>query len=130
MFVLGCSFYGFPFWACITFYFVFENQNEWSDKKIMKHFLWLCVLVISRTCLSRTSEFTLELPECQRIPCSKQAQNLKFKWLQLDRTHNHLVHKRTLNYSANQAKWLSCVVSTYLHSAFDCMFLSCHIRVA
>ena len=42
------------------------------------------------------------------------------------RTHNHLVHKRTLNHLAKLAKWLSCVVSTYLYGAFDCMFLSCH----
>ena len=41
------------------------------------------------------------------------------------RTHNHLVHKRTLNHLAKLAKWLSCVVSTYLYGAFDCMFLSC-----
>ena len=27
------------------------------------------------------------------------------------------------------AKWLSCVVGTYLYGAFDCMFLSCHIHV-
>ena len=45
------------------------------------------------------------------------------------RTHNHLVHKRTLNHLAKLAKWLSCVVSTYLYGAFDCMFLSCHVRV-
>ena len=24
----------------------------------------------------------------------------------------------------------SCVVSTYLHGVFDCMFLSCHVRVS
>ena len=35
------------------------------------------------------------------------------------RTHNHLVRKRTLNHLAELAKWLSCVVSTYLHGAFD-----------
>ena len=44
-------------------------------------------------------------------------------------THSHLVHKWTLNYLAKKAKWLRCVVSTYLSSAFDCMFLSCHICV-
>ena len=44
-------------------------------------------------------------------------------------TYNHLVHKRTLNHLAKLTKWLSCVVSTYLYGAFDCMFLSCHIRV-
>ena len=43
--------------------------------------------------------------------------------------HNHLVCKWTLNHLAKMAKWLSCVVSTYLYIAFDCIFLSCHIRV-
>ena len=46
------------------------------------------------------------------------------------RTHNYLVHKRTLNHLAKLARWLSCVVSIYLYSAFDCMFLSCHVRVS
>ena len=40
------------------------------------------------------------------------------------RTHNHLVHKRTLNHLAKLAKWLS----TYLYGAFDCMLLSCHVE--
>ena len=43
-------------------------------------------------------------------------------------THNHLVYRRTLNHLAKLVKWLSCVVSTYLYGAFDCMFLSCHVR--
>ena len=34
------------------------------------------------------------------------------------RTHNHLVHKRTLNHLAKLDKWLSCVVSTYLYLSF------------
>ena len=46
------------------------------------------------------------------------------------RTHNYLVRKRTLNHLAKLAKWLSCVVSTYLCGAFDCMFLSYHVRVS
>ena len=45
-------------------------------------------------------------------------------------TQNHLVCKRTLNHFAKRAKWLSCVVSTYLYGTFDCMFLSCHVRVS
>ena len=32
-------------------------------------------------------------------------------------THNHLVRKQTLNHLAKLAKWLSCVVSTYLYGA-------------
>ena len=39
------------------------------------------------------------------------------------RTQNHLVRKRTLNHLAKLAKWLSCVLSSYLYVAFDCMFL-------
>ena len=46
------------------------------------------------------------------------------------RTYNHLVLKETFNHLAKLAMWLSCVLSTYLHSAFDCMFLSCHVRVS
>ena len=46
------------------------------------------------------------------------------------RTHNHLVPKRTLNNLAKVAKWLSCVMSTYLYGAFDCMLLSCHVRLS
>ena len=37
------------------------------------------------------------------------------------RNHNHLVRKRTLNHLPKLAKWLSCVVSTYLYDEFDCM---------
>ena len=44
-------------------------------------------------------------------------------------TNNHLVRKRILNHLAKLAKWLSSVVSTYLYGAFDCMFLSCHVRI-
>ena len=46
----------------------------------------------------------LQLPECQGNPCSKQARNLKFKWLQQNSNHNHFVRKRTLNQL--QTKWL------------------------
>ena len=45
------------------------------------------------------------------------------------RTHNHLVCKRTPNHLAKLAKWLSWVMSTYQYGPFDCMFLSCHVRV-
>ena len=45
------------------------------------------------------------------------------------RTHNHLVRKRTLNHLPKLSKWLSFAVSTYLYGSFDCVFLSCHVRV-
>ena len=45
-------------------------------------------------------------------------------------THIHLARKWTLNHLAKLAKYLSCVVSTYLYGAFDCMFLLCHVSVS
>ena len=44
-------------------------------------------------------------------------------------THNHLVHKRTLKHLAKLAKWLSCVVSTYLYGAFDRMSITVDLTV-
>ena len=35
------------------------------------------------------------------------------------RLHNHLVCKRTLNFSAKLDKWLICVLSTYLYGTSD-----------
>ena len=59
------------------------------------------------------------------------AQNRREIWSLSDckwtRTHNQLVHKRRLNYLTKLAKWLSCVMNTYLRGAFDCMFFSCHV---
>ena len=46
------------------------------------------------------------------------------------RTYNHLVRKRTLNHLAKMVKLLSYVVSAYLYGAFDCMLLSCHVRIS
>ena len=46
------------------------------------------------------------------------------------RTHKHLLHKQTLNHLDKLAKWLSSAVSTYPYGTFDCMFLSCHVRVS
>ena len=40
------------------------------------------------------------------------------------------VCRGTLNHLAKLAKWLSCIVSTYLYGAFDCMSLSCHVQVS
>ena len=46
------------------------------------------------------------------------------------RTQNQLLRKRMLNHLAKLTKWLRCVLSTYLHGPFDCMFLSCHVRIS
>ena len=51
-----------------------------------KYFYVRCIWLYVLSCHARVSEWiqTLQLPECQRNPCSKQTWNLKFKWLQLE----------------------------------------------
>ena len=46
------------------------------------------------------------------------------------RTHNHLVHKRTVDYFSKLVKWMTCILSSSLYGAFDGMFLSCHVQVS
>ena len=84
------------------------------------------------SCHVRISKWihTLKLRECQETPCSKQARNLKFKWLKLDPNPEPSVRKRTLNNLLKLTNLFSCVLSTYLRGPFDCMFLSCHIRIS
>ena len=48
----------------------------------------------------------------------------------LSRTQNHSLSKRTLNHFEQLTKWYSCLLSTYLYRAIECMFLSCHVSVS
>ena len=45
------------------------------------------------------------------------------------RTHDQLICKRTLKYFVKLAKWLSCVVSTYLYGMLLCVFIMSHTRL-
>ena len=44
--------------------------------------------------------------------------------------HFYTATASALNHLAKLAKWLSCVVSTYLYGTFDSMFLSCLVRIS
>ena len=65
--------------------------------------------------LIQVSEVNSEPSQTNKIGILSKIVN-GLKWLQLD--------------SAKLAKWLSCVLSTNLYGAFDCMFLSCYVRVS
>ena len=90
--------------------------------------IWLYVTIMSRTSFRVNPHSMVCLNVKERFSSSR-----RHIWSLSDsskiRTHNHLVCKRTINHLAKLAKWLSCVVSTYLCGAFDCM-LSCHVRVS
>ena len=83
-------------------------------------------------CDVRFSEW-IHTPSCLNVK-ELLARNRREIWSLSDRnwtwTQNHLVRKRTLNHLAKLVKWLSCVLTTYLSRAFDCMLLSCDLRVS
>ena len=93
--------------------------------KVMTSSAWLYVIIMSCT----SFRVNLHSIVCLNVK-ELLARSRRHIWSLSDsngiRTHNHLVRKRTLNHLAKLAKWLSCVVSTYLYGAFDCM-LSCHV---
>ena len=92
-------------------------KNKFSDRPILvcetiERVPNLTLNCMFLSCHVRVSQWihTLWLPECQGTPYSKQTQNLKFKWLNGTRTHNHVVRKRTLNHLAKLAKVVWVVV--------------------
>ena len=62
------------------------------------------------------------------------AWNMHHMWSSSDSNETQNRHKlarnRKLNHLAKLVKWLACVASTYLYRAFDCMFLSCDVRIS
>ena len=90
---------------------------------------WLYVIIMSQTSCGVNPHSIVCLNIKELLAWSRciiwSLSDSKLIW-----THNHLVHKWMLNYLAKLAKWLSCVVSTCMDGAFDCMLLSCHVQVS
>ena len=118
-------------------YFVNEHSTIWQNWPNDWAVLWvlICMLHLIVCFYPVTYEFDSEstLYSCLNVKELLARSRRHICWTLSDcngtRTDNHLVRKRTLNHLAKLAKWLSCAVSTYLYGAFDCMFLSCHVRV-
>ena len=119
-----------------TTYFVNEHSTIWPNWPNEWALLWVLICTVHLiVCFYHiTYEFEIEstLYGCLNVK-ELLARSRRHIWRLSDcsgtRNHNHLVRKGTLNHLAKLAKWLSCAVSTYLYGAFDCMFLSCHVRV-
>ena len=90
--------------------------------------IWMYALVMSRTRF-RVNPYSIVSWMSRNTLLETVARNRRDIWSSSDcnwtRTQNQLIRKQTLTYLAKLAKWLSCVVSTYLNGAFDCIFLSC-----
>ena len=119
-----------------TTYFVNEHSTIWPNWPNAWAVLWVLICTVHLiVCFDHvTYEFESEstLYSCLNVK-KLLARSRRHIWRLSEcngtRTNKHLVHKRKLNDLAKPAKWFSCVVSTYLYGAFDCMFLWCHVRV-
>ena len=119
-----------------TTYFVNEHSTIWPNWPNDWAVLWVltCMVHLTECFYHVTYEFDSEstLYSCLNVK-ELLARNRRHIWRLSDcngtRTHNHLICKRTVNHLAKLAKWLSRAVTTYLYGAFECMFLSCHVRV-
>ena len=103
--------------------------NDWA-------LFWLLICIVHLTVSSCYvtyafhSEYTLQVANVKELLAQNRLEIWSLSDCNWTRTHYHLVRKRTLNHLAKLVKWLSCVLSTYLYGAFDCMFLSCHVCVS
>ena len=84
------------------------------------------------SCRVRFSDwiYTLYFPDVQELLSRKRRDIWSLSDCNATGTHNHLVRKLTLNHLVKLAKSSSWIVTTYLQGAFDCMFLSCPLRVS
>ena len=120
-----------------TIYFFNEHSTNWPNWPNAWAVFWVLFCTVHLTVYSChatypfQSESTLYIClNVKKLFARSRCEIWRWSDCNWTRTQNHLVLKRTLNHLAKLAKWLSCVLSTYLHSAFDCMFLSCHTRVS
>ena len=120
--------------------YVIKSSNKWCyighvipNLKIIMQFERILIKLYS----VRTS-FVLEI---LHTLCNSAMLFLTPKWLVFIHGVSALIRRKliyatwcdcngTRTHLAKLPKSLSCVVSTYLHGAFDCMFLSRHVHVS
>ena len=83
-----------------------------------KSIVTLIIILILQKYIGRSNQIQL-YSSIQGIDCMFLSCPVTLGDCNWTQTHNHLVHKWTLNDLAKLAKWLSCAVSTYLYGAFD-----------
>ena len=117
--------------------FVNKYSTNWPNYQIDWAVFWVLICTMHLTVCSPyfTYAFQSDSPLYSYLSVKGfHARSRRESWSLSDwtwtRTQNDLVRTRTLNHSVELAKWLSCVLSTYLYGAFDCMFLLCHVRVS
>ena len=111
-------------------YYCYYKYSKYCTTVSIKTFrLWLYVIIMS--CASfRVNPHSIVCLSVKELLAQKSCHIWSLCDSNEIRTQNQLVRSRTLNHLAKLAKWLSCVVSTYLYDAFDCILLSCQLPVS
>ena len=122
-----------------------RNQNHLILKRALNH---LARLTIWLNCVLSTCFCTVYLTVCScHVTYACKSKSTLYSCLNVKellprsrpkiwslsecnwtRIQNQLILKPTLTHLAKLAKWLNCILSTYLKSAFDSMLLSCHVH--
>ena len=120
-----------------TIWFVKEHLTIWPFWPNHIAELWVLICTLRLTVCScdvmyaYQSEFTLYICLNVKDLFTRNRRNLwNLSNCTRTRTHKHLVPKPLLNHLAKLTKWLAWILSTYLHSKFDCMFFLCHVSIS
>ena len=129
-------------WATITYmasHFVWENSALFKHERYSYLLYYIVVMWWSQTTpyIKIQSRLCNDALHIKHLLSYKTISAYMFsKWMILspkilkkikccdcngNLTHNHLLRKQALDHLAKLAKWLSCIVRTYLYGAFDCM---------
>ena len=97
-----------------------DRMIELCCEYLSAWWIWMYVLMVSRTSFCVSAHFIVCL-NVKKLLTRRRRHIWSLSKSKETGTHNKLVCERTLKNLAQLAKWFSCVVSTFLYSAFDCM---------
>ena len=102
---------------------------ELSCEHLSVRYIWLHVIIMSRTSF-RVYQHSILYLNSKELLARSRGHIWSLNESNESRTQNHLVSKRTLNDLAKLVKWLSCFMCGDMYCEFNCMLLSCHVRVS
>ena len=111
-------------------YFINKHSTIWSNwaNDCAEFWVVICMVLLTVCSYHFTQAFQSEstLYICLNVK-KILPQNSRDIWSLIDciesQTHNHLLHKRSLNHLAKLTKWFTWDVSSYMYGAFECIFL-------
>ena len=104
--------------------------NDWAELWVLMYKVHLIVCYYHVTYAFESQSTRYSWKKVKELLARNRQNLLRLNVCNWIWTHNHLFWKGTLNHFFKLTKSLSWVVITYLHGAFDCMFLSCHVRIS